>query len=91
MLKFIVVITSIFLVSCSNHLKVIDKDQTIITIENFSNQDTTIMVKDYFIKYRKEGGYIIGNVESPFADGQGSFKTTHSVTIDITGGKLSIF
>ena len=50
-----------------------------------------IMVKDYFIKYRKEGGYIIGNVESPFADGQGSFKTTHSVTIDITGGKLSIF
>jgi hypothetical protein len=82
---------AIFLVSCSHQLKVVENNQTLVTIENFPKKDTTIMVKDYFIKYRKEGGYIIGNVESPFADGQGSFKTTNSVTIDIAGGKLSIY
>lgn len=91
MVKLGVIFITIFLFSCSKHLKVIDKDQTLVTIESFPNMDTTIMVKDYFIKYRKERGYIIGNVESPFADGHGSFKTTNSVTIDITSGKLSIF
>lgn len=77
--------------SCSKQLKIVEKEKTLATIESFPKKDTTIMVKDFFIKYRGDGPYIIGKVESPFTEGQGSFKSSSSVTIDLSGGKLSIY
>lgn len=91
MLKYPPIFVFLLLSSCSNKLKVIDKDQTLVTIEDFPSKDTTIMVKDFFIKYRQEGAYIIGSVESPFADGHGNFKSSKSTTIDISDGKFAIY
>jgi hypothetical protein len=91
MLKFYAIFYAIFLFSCSKQLKIVEKNQTIVTIENFPQKDTTIMIRDFFIKYRAEGPYIMGSVESPFTEGHGTFKSSKSVTIDISEGKLAIF
>jgi hypothetical protein len=77
--------------SCAKKLKIVEKEQVLVTIESFPKKDTTIMVKDFFIKYRGEGPYIIGEVESPFTEGHGNFKSSSSVTIDLTSSKLSIY
>lgn len=90
MLKFGVIFVTIFMISCSKQIKVVENNKTLITIDEFPKSDTMIMVRDYFIQYRKDGAYIIGSVESPFTDGNGSFKSSSSVNIDITDGKLVI-
>jgi len=91
MLKFGVIFVMIFMISCSKQIKVVENNKTLVTIDEFPKSDTMIMVKDYFIKYHEEGPYIIGTIESPFSDGNGKFKSSKSVTIDISDGKLSIF
>lgn len=77
--------------SCAKKMKIVEKEQVLFTIESFPKNDTTILVKDFFIKYRGEGPYIIGEIESPFTEGHGNFKSSSSVTIDLSGGKLSIY
>jgi hypothetical protein len=91
MLKYSLITLCILGFSCSKKLKIVEKEQILVTIESFPKNDTTIMVKDFFIKYRGEGPYIIGEVESPFTEGHGNFKSSSSVTIDLSGGKLSIY
>jgi hypothetical protein len=77
--------------SCSKKLKIVENEQVLATIESFPKNDTTIMVKDFFIRYRGDGPYIVGEVESPFADVHGIFKSTKSTTIDISDGKFAIY
>lgn len=91
MLKYPPIFVFLLLSSCSKQLKIVEKDKILVTIEDFPSTDTTIMVKDFFIKYRGEGAHIIGSVESPFADGHGNFKSSKSTTIDITEGKFAIY
>jgi hypothetical protein len=91
MLKYSLFALCLFGISCSKSLKIIEKERVLATIESFPKNDTTIMVKDFFIKYRGEGPYIIGEIESPFTEGHGNFKSSSSVTIDLSGGKLSIY
>ena len=91
MLKYFSICSLVFLIACSNELKVVEKGQTLVTIDKFPAKDTMIMVKDYFITYKKEGMYILGSVESPFSEGNGQFKSSKSVTIDISDNKFSIY
>ncbi len=91
MIKYAPIFVFLLLSSCSKQLKIVEKGQNLVTIEDFPSKDTTIMIKDYFIKYRQESPYIIGSVESPFADVHGNFKSSKSTTIDITEGKFAIY
>lgn len=91
MLRLAVISLVLFIVSCSRQIKIMENNKTLVSIDQFPKSDTMIMVKDYFIKYREEGPYIIGTIESPYSDGNGKFKSSISVTIDISDGKLSIF
>lgn len=91
MYKILVFLSFFLFLACTNTLKVVEKGQTLAEINQFPSKDTMIAVRDYFITYRQEGIYIVGKVESPFSDGSGNFKSSSSVTIDVSDGKLNIF
>lgn len=88
---FIFIAVSILLIACNQQLVIKENEQTLATIREFPEKDTVIMMKDFFIKYRKDGVYLVGEVESPFVDSRGNFKSTSSVTIDISKGQVAIY
>ena len=50
MLKYSLFALCFLGLSCAKKLKIVEKEQVLFTIESFPKNDTTIMVKDFFIK-----------------------------------------
>ncbi len=78
------------LFSCSKSIKVFERGELLKTVSEFSSNDTTINVKDYFITYKKNGAYIEGFVENAFDDNKGTFKSTGNVEIEIGEDNFSV-
>lgn len=88
--SFTLLVYLLILSSCSPSIKVFEKGELVKTISEFSEKDTTINVKDYFITYKKNGAYIEGFVENAFDDNKGTFKSTNEVKIEIESGSFSV-
>ena len=88
--SFTILVSLLILSSCSPSIKVYEKGELVKTISDFSANDTTINVKDYFITYKKNGAYIEGFVENAFDDNKGTFKSTGDVKIEIEKGAFSV-
>jgi hypothetical protein len=88
--SFTLLVSLLILSSCSPSIKVFEKGELVKTISEFSEKDTTINVKDYFITYKKNGAYIEGFVENAFDDNKGTFKSTNEVKIEIESGSFSV-
>lgn len=73
----------LFLTSCSQTIKVYDGDKLLATIDQFSEKDTMISIKDFYITYKKSGKYLEGKVESNFSTSNGSFKAMKSIEINL--------
>lgn len=77
-------------VSCHHSIRVYDGNNLLTTIEVVKEVDTTIVIKDYYITYRKSGLSVIGKVENSFSERKGEFKSMKSVEINISDKNFGI-
>lgn len=71
-------------------LKIYENDKLVAEITQFPKTDTSIMVKNYFIKYKAGFIYLEGTVDNSFNQSNGSFQSFRNVNLYFVGEEIRI-
>lgn len=89
--KLLVVLALTASFACQQKLKVTENQKILFLTESFPEKDTTILVNDFYITYKKSGKELIGAVEPMIGEHpRADFKSTGNIVIELDSNQFRV-